>query len=691
MFLRKEIEVGGRTLSMETGEIARQADGAVLLRYGDTMVLVTAVMAQDTRDSGFLPLSVEYFEKSYAAGKIPGGYFKREGRPTETEILNARIIDRPIRPLFNSAIRNDIQVVAQVLSTDKENDPACLGVLGASTALMISDMPFDGPVASLKIGMIDGQFVANPLVSQLEESDLDLVVAVGREGVVMVEGALQFVSEDTLVDALMFAQEQAQPLLDLQEEMARELGVTKRELTLPEDKPALLKAVEKKAAKGIKAAFAVREKKSRYKALHDVAATLKDQLAEDFPEDLGRVGEYFDKVKKHIARQQLAKTGLRIDGRKTTDVRPITTRIGVLPRAHGSALFTRGETQALVVVTLGTSQDEQRIDSLMGEYSKRYLLHYNFPPYSVGETKPMRGPSRRDIGHGHLAERGTRLVLPEKDDFPYTIRSVSEVMESNGSSSMATVCGTSMALMDAGVPVKHAVAGVAMGLIKEGEKFFVLSDILGDEDHMGDMDFKVIGRRDGISAVQMDIKVTGLTREILVQALQQAKEARNHILDKMEETIKEPKTELSPFAPVFTKLHINPSRIKDLIGPGGKNIRAIIEATGVSIDVENDGTVLVAAADNEAARRAIAMIDNHTAEAEVGKTYVGKVVKITDFGAFVEILPGVEGLCHISELADRRVNRVEDVLSEGDEVYVKCIAIDRSGKVKVSRKDALKR
>ncbi len=691
MYVKKTMEVGGRTLVLETGEVARQADGAVLVTYGETMMLVTAVMGQDAREFNFLPLTVEYNEKTYAAGRIPGGYFKREGRPTENEILNGRIIDRPIRPLFDSHIRGELQLACTVLSMDRENDPACLGILGASAALMVSDIPFAGPVASIKVGRVGGHFVANPTISQLEESELDLMVAVGREGVVMVEGSANFVAEDVVVDALMFAKEQAQPLLDVQEEMARELNVTKRDLCLPELDEAVLARVREVASGRIVEGFAIREKKARSNGLYALGKAVETELAGEFPEKTGDIGECFSKVKKSIARNQLRETHRRIDGRSTTEVRPITIRLGVLPRAHGSVLFTRGETQALVSITLGTGQDEQRIETLVGSVSKRFMLHYNFPPFSVGEAKPMRGPSRRDIGHGHLAERGVRLILPPKEEFPYTLRSVSEVLESNGSSSMATVCGTSLAMMDAGVPVTQPVAGVAMGLIKEGEDVFILSDILGDEDHMGDMDFKVVGGREGISAVQMDIKVTGLTREILQDALKQARESRIHVLNEMAKAIAEPRSRLSPYAPVYTRLHISPSRIKDLIGPGGKHIRAITEATGVSIEVSNDGTVLVASSDGESTRRAVEMIEGHTAEAEVGRTYLGKVVKIADFGAFIEILPGVEGLCHISELSDRRVERVEDVLQEGDEVYVKCIGIDARGKVKVSRRDALKR
>jgi len=692
MYLKKEIELGGRTLTIETGELAKQADGSVVIRYGDTMVLATATMSQSKRPLSFLPLFCDFIAKSYSAGKIPGGFFKREGRPTEYEVLNSRMIDRPIRPLIPSGCRNDLQVIAMVLSMDIENDPANLGLLGASAALSISDIPWDGPVASLTVGRIDGEFVVNPLVSQEEELDLQLVVAVGREGIVMVEGEADFLGEDVLLDALMFAEEQARPLLDLQEEMAKELKVVKREIDLPEELPELEKAITKAVAAPLKKALAIKVKKDRYAEISRVKTELKEGLAEEYADEGEAIGRYFDAAKKNIARTKLLKTGKRIDGRGEADIREISGRTGLLPRTHGSALFTRGETQALVTATLGTGRDEQRIDSLQGEYFKQFLLHYNFPPFCVGEVKPLRGASRRDIGHGNLAERGCRGILPMHDDFPYTIRIVSEVLESNGSSSMATVCGASMALMDAGVPITSAVAGVAMGLIKEKDKVFVLSDILGDEDHMGDMDFKIIGNSDGVSAVQMDIKIDGLNREILDRALTQARDSRLHILGKMAEAIDAPREELSNFAPRITTIHINKEKIGALIGPGGKNIRGIIDETGASIDVDDDGKVNVGATDGESLQRALELIEGFTAEAELGKNYMGRVVKITDFGAFIEILPGLEGLCHISELADRRVRRVEDVLTEGDEVLVKVINIDgKSGKVKLSRREAMKR
>jgi len=692
MYLKKTIELGGRELVIETGEVAKQADGSVIIRYGETVLLVTAVMARKRTHLPFLPLFVDYSEKTYSAGKIPGGYFKREGRLTEKEILGCRMIDRPIRPLFPDGCRNELQVISMALSIDKENPGEALGLIGASTALTISDIPWNGPVAAVKVGRIDGDLVVNPTISQLEDSDLDLTVAVGREGIVMVEGECDFVPEEVLVEALLFAQEQAAPLLDLQEEMAKELGVTKREIELPERDEDLAKLVSKKSVAGMKKALAVRNKLDRYAALRELENTVKEGLAEEYPEREGEISGYFGECKKKTARTTLLKTEKRIDGRSETDIREISGKVSYLPRTHGSALFTRGETQALVLATLGSASDEQRIDSLLGDVRKKFLLHYNFPPFCVGEVKPMRGPSRRDIGHGTLAERGLIRSLPDHDDFPYTIRIVSEVTESNGSSSMATVCGGSMALMDAGVPVKCPVAGIAMGLIKEGDRYFVLSDILGDEDHMGDMDFKVVGNSEGVSAVQMDIKISGLTREVLEKALGQAREARLHVLGEMAKTIAEPKEELSQWAPTITMVQINPQKIGALIGPGGKNIRGIVEETGADINVDDEGRVSIAAVDQEAGARAIEMVKSYTAEAEVGKNYVGKVVRVVDFGAFIQILPGIDGLCHISELSDRRVNRVEDILNEGDEVLVKVINVDpKNGKVKLSRREALKR
>ena len=692
MYLKKTIELGGRELTIETGEVAKQADGSVIIRYGETVLLVSAMMSRKRTHLPFLPLFVDYSEKTYSAGKIPGGYFKREGRLTEKEILGCRMIDRPIRPLFPDGCRNELQIVSMALSIDKENPGEALGLIGASTALTISDIPWAGPVAAVKVGRIDGDLVLNPTLSQLEESEIDLTVAVGRNGIVMVEGECDFVAEEVLVEALLFAEEQAVPLLDLQEEMAKELGVTKREIELPEHDDKLAKLVEKKATKEIKKALAIRGKLDRYAALREYEAAIQEEFAEEYPERAGEISGYFDDCKKKTARTALLKTGKRIDGRSEADIREISGKVSYLPRTHGSALFTRGETQALVLATLGSASDEQRIDSLLGDVRKKFMLHYNFPSFCVGEMKPMRGPSRRDIGHGTLGERGLIRSLPDHEDFPYTIRIVSEVTESNGSSSMATVCGGSMALMDAGVPVKCAVAGIAMGLIKEGDRYFVLSDILGDEDHMGDMDFKVVGNSEGVSAVQMDIKISGLTREVLEKALSQAREGRLHVLGEMAKTIAEPRAELSQWAPTITMVQINPLKIGALIGPGGKNIRAIVEETGADINVDDQGRVSIAAVDQDAGARAIELVKRCTAEAEIGKNYMGKVVRVVDFGAFIEILPGIDGLCHISELSDRRVNRVEDVLNEGDEVLVKVINVDaKNGKVKLSRREALTR
>ena len=686
----KKIEIGASTLSIETGRLARQADGAVMVRYGDTQVLVTAVMSDGIRDMGFLPLSVDYREKTYSAGKIPGGFFKREGRPTEIEILSARQIDRPIRPLFEGHIRQEIQIMVQVFSLDKENDPSPLGVIGASAALMISDIPWDGPVAAIKVGKIDGELVANPTNTQLLESELDMTVVVGADGIVMVEGEADFMGDADMVEALMFAATEAQPILDAQNEMAKKLGKTKRVVPAPEVDEKLVKLVEKKGKKALLKALKVKVKKERGKALSAAKAEMLEALGEDYADRKDEAKRYWSKLQKATARGLLFDKGQRIDGRATTDVRPIHGEIGVLARAHGSAVFTRGETQVLSAITLGTAQDEQRIDALAGEYHKHFMLHYNFPPFSVGEARMPRGPSRRDIGHGNLAERGTQKILPDHEAFPYTIRVVAEVLESNGSSSMATVCATNMALMEGGVPVKGMVAGIAMGLMQEGDKIEVLTDILGDEDHMGDMDFKVIGSETGITAIQMDIKISGLSKEILSKALAQATDARTHILGEMRKTISEARPEVNEYAPRIITLQINPDKIRDLIGPGGKHIRGIIQETGAQIDVTDDGTVRVAAVGEESKNEALRQIESYTAEAEIGKIYDGRVAKVTDFGAFVTIMPGTDGLCHISEMADHRVERVEDIMKEGDTVKVKVLEVDgRTGKIRLSHKAAL--
>ncbi len=691
MMVRESVVVGGRTLSIETGRIAKQASGAALVQYGKTVVLVTATADRNARPGSedFLPLTVDYREKTYSAGKIPGGYFKREGRPSTLETLVDRLIDRPIRPLFAAGWRYETQVIALVLSMDQENDPSLCGMIGASAALMLSDIPWQGPLAAVRVGRINGQFVINPTYPQQDESDLDLVMSVGKSGIVMVEAGAKTVPEDVLVDGLMFGQTEAQAILELQERVAAAAGKTKRVHKAPETDAKFADHVADLARAPLTEALNTKAKLDRYAAVDEVRQRVLDELGEGYADRTGEAKAAFEELKKEIIRSQILDKTKRLDGRGLKDIRPITCEVGVLPTTHGSALFTRGETQVLVTLTLGTSQDVQHLEQLTGDVTKRFLLHYNFPPFCVGEVRRMSGPSRRDIGHGALAERGVKEVLPNLEAFPYTLRLVSEVMESNGSSSMATVCGSSLALMDGGVPIRSAVAGIAMGLVKKGRKVRILSDIMGDEDHYGDMDFKVVGNRDGITALQMDIKCDGLSRDILMKALEQAREARFHVLDQMALAIDAPRPELSPYSPRIETLRINPDRIRDLIGPGGKNIRSIIEQTNVTIDVMDEGLVTVAAVDEQAMRDAIALVRRCTEEAEVGRVYLGRVVKVTDFGAFVQILPGTEGLCHISELADRRVNRVEDVVRENDEVLVKVIGIDRQGKIKLSRREAL--
>ena len=691
--IRETIDWFGKPLTIETGRLAKQAHGAALVQLGDTCVLVT-VVASDTLKEGqdFLPLTVEYLERTYSAGKIPGGYFKREGRPTENEILTSRLMDRPIRPLFPKTFKYETQVIALVLSADKENDPAVPAMIGASAALTFSNIPFNGPIAGIRIGRLAGQFKVNPSYGEREHGDLDLVVAAGPEGLVMVEGGARFIPEKVLVDALLFAEKAAQPVIALQRAMASRMDIKKRDVPEPPKDEALLAAVREIAWQPLCDALAIREKAARRAATEAVVASTQAALADRFPGREGEICEVITALEAERLRRLVLEEGRRIDGRGLTEIRPISCEVGLLPRTHGSALFTRGETQVMVSVTLGTSEDEQKLDLLRGDFSRSFMLHYNFPPFSVGEIKRIAGPSRRDIGHGHLAERGVSAVLPTKeaDGFPYTIRIVSEVLESNGSSSMATVCGSSMALMDAGVPTKAHVGGIAMGLIKEGDRFAVLTDILGDEDHLGDMDFKVVGTTEGITSVQMDIKCSGLNEAILTKALEQAREARLTVISKLTEAIPAPRPNLSPYAPRIVTLKINVDRIRDLIGPGGKNIRGICSSTGAEVNVEDDGTVTVAASDQAAMERAIAMVRELTDEAEVGRTYLGQVVKVTEFGAFVKILPNVEGLVHISELSDRRVKRVEDVVQEGDEVLVKVISIDsKSGKIRLSRREAM--
>ena len=690
MIKKVELDFHGRPLSIEVGKVAKQADGAALVRYGETVVLVTAVAAQELKtDTDFFPLTVDYQEKTFAAGKIPGGFFKREGRPSEKEILTCRLIDRSIRPLFSEGLRCETQVIATVLSADRENDPDVVAMLGASVALQVSDIPFNGPLAGVRIGRINGRWVINPTQSQLLESDMDIFLSGSRDAIVMVEGGAKMVPEDEILEALFTGHEAIQPLLQIQEEIRRKIGKPKRQVPLAELDPAIVRQVEQLALSKLQQAIEIPEKLERYKQIGEIKGEVVAKMLAEFPQKEKDIKGAFDELKRNCFRGLIIQRERRIDGRGLKDIRPITCEVEILPRTHGSALFTRGETQALVVTTLGTASDEQKIDALIGEHYKKFMLHYNFPPFSVGEVKFLRGPSRREIGHGNLAERALLPVLPPEESFPYTIRIVSEVLESNGSTSMATVCGGSLSLMDAGVPVSAPVAGIAMGLIKEGEHVRVLSDILGDEDHLGDMDFKVAGTPNGVTSLQMDIKISGVNRDIMRQALYQAREGRLHILGIMTETMGSHRASVSGHAPRITTLKVRPEKIREIIGPGGKVIRGIIEATGVKMDVEDDGTVTIASIDEAASRRAIEMVQKIAAEAEVGKIYKGTVRKIVDFGAFVEIFPGTDGLIHISQLAPERVRRVSDILKEGDEVMVKVLEIDRQGKIRLSRKEAL--
>ncbi len=689
----------GREISLKTNYVAGQADGSVLVQYGDTVVLTTVVSLKSTREGvDFLPLTVDYQEMTFAAGKIPGGFFKREGRPNEREILISRLIDRSIRPLFPKGYHHETQLMATVLSVDGENDPDIAGMLGASIALEISDIPFKGPVAGVRVARIGGEFVCNPSNKAMADSDVDLFF-VGRKilrqdggydvNLVMLEGGAKEVDEDTVIGAIKVGLDAIKPVIDLQDEVRRAVGKAKREIEISELDGELKQKIIDMAIPGIKDAYATPVKHDRYAKLDKTKETVLQAFAVQDGADPQKIGEVLEGVQRSTLRDMIMNENRRIDGRSNKDIRPITCDIGLLPRTHGSGLFTRGETQAMAVLTLGTSSDEQRMDYISGEEMRSFLLHYSFPAYSVGEVKGLRGPGRREIGHGALARRALLPVLPSHEEFPYTIRIVSEILSSNGSSSMATVCGGCLALMDGGVPIKDIVAGIAMGLLKEGEKVTVLSDILGDEDHAGDMDFKICGTKKGITAMQMDIKIDRVTEEILRQALLQAREGRLHILGKIRETISAPKQELSIYAPRITTMKVKVDRIRDVIGTGGKNIRQIVSETGVNIDVQDDGTVTIASNDAEAAARAIAMVKWLTEEAEVGKIYVGTVKRVVDFGAFVEIIPGTEGLVHISQLAKERVNKVTDILSEGDKVAVKVIEIDKQGKIRLSRKEAL--
>ncbi|GAA4253768.1 polyribonucleotide nucleotidyltransferase [Azospirillum formosense] len=683
---RKEIEWGGRKLTFETGKIARQADGAVLVTYGETTVLCTVVGAKSPKPGvDFFPLTVNYQEKSFAAGKIPGGFFKREGRPTEKETLVSRLIDRPIRPLFADGFRNETQVICTVLSHDLENDPDIVAMVGTSAALTISGIPFLGPIGAARVGYVDGQYVLNPTMDAVGGSALDLVVAGTQDGVLMVESEAKELSEEVMLGAVMFGHSGFQPVIDAIIDLAEQCA--KEPWDLPEpayDRAALKAKLRATVGADVEAAYTETVKQVRYEKIGAAKAKALESLAESF--ETQAIATEFKELEADILRGAVLKTGRRIDGRDTKTVRPIVSEVGVLPRAHGSALFTRGETQALVVTTLGTSQDEQIIDALQGEYREHFMLHYNFPPYSVGEAGRMGSPGRREIGHGKLAWRAIHPLLPKKEDFPYTLRVVSEVTESNGSSSMATVCGTSLSLMDAGAPLARPVAGIAMGLIKEDDGFAVLSDILGDEDHLGDMDFKVAGTDAGITALQMDIKITSITEEIMKIALGQAKDGRLHILGEMAQALTGAREAVNENAPRITVINIPKEKIRDVIGSGGKVIREIVEQTGAKIDIEDDGTVKVAAVDTKAAQAAIDWIKGIVAEPEMNVIYTGKVVKVVDFGAFVNFLGSRDGLVHISELAQQRVGKVSDVVSQGDSVKVKVIGFDDRGKVKLSMK-----
>ncbi len=694
MYLKKSVKVGGSDLSIETGKMAKQADGSVVIRYGDTMLLCTAVSLRDKKDVDFLPLTVEYQEKLYSAGRIPGSYFKREGRLTEKETLSSRLVDRSCRPLFPEGYAYETQVICSVISADAQNEGDIHGITAASTALTLSDIPFNGPIAGIRVGRVDGQLVANPTAKQREASDLDLILACSREAIVMVEGGAEEVSEADMIAALEFGKQAAQPVIELQLAMRAELGVKTREYDkLAAHDEVLKKRVRELTWDGVKQGYTIAEKHGRYDFLSKnrkaAQVKLKEELGDKYtPKVESAIKAIYEDLKYEHMRD-ITVNGGRIGARPHDVVRAITCEVGLLPRVHGSALFTRGETQAMVVTTLGTADDEQRLELLSGQSFKKFMLHYNFPPFSVNEAKPLRGPGRREIGHGALAERALRNMLPKSEQFPYTVRIVSDILESNGSSSMASVCGGTLALMDAGVPIREPVAGIAMGLVKEGDKIAILSDILGDEDHLGDMDFKVCGTKKGITSIQMDIKITGLTTEIMKRALEQARQGRIHILGEMLKALEAPRKEISQYAPRITTLMIRPEFIKNVIGPGGKVIKDIIARTGCSINIEDSGKVDIASADGDAVKAAIAMIQALTREAEVGKIYLGTVRKIAEFGAFVEIFPGTDGLIHISELSDKRVKAVSDVLKEGEEVMVKVISIDKTGKIRLSRKEAL--
>ncbi len=683
-------EIGGKTLSIQSGKLAKQASGSALVQYGETIVLVSAVSAREERPVDFLPLTVEYQEKIYAAGRIPGNYFRREiGRPSEKETLTARLIDRPIRPLFPKGYRYETQVIATVLSMDQENDPDVLAMIGASAALGNSDIPFTGPIASVRVGRIDGELQINPPLCDCDNCDINIIVAGSRTGIVMVEGGGNIVSEADMLEAIFFGHQAMQPIIDMQTAMQAECGQAKREFVPPEKDEELAALIATKAADRLREAALVPTKVERNSALRAVKQAVFEALGDDLAERRGEIFEILSDLQKKICRKIILEEGRRLDGRRFDEVRPINCEVGLLPRPHGSALFTRGETQVLGVLTLGSGQDEQRVETLSGEEFRPFMLHYNFPPFSVGEVRRIGGPSRRDIGHGGLSTRALERILPDKEDFDYTIRLVSEVLESNGSSSMGTVCSGTMALMDGGVPIKAPVAGIAMGLVKEGDKVVILSDILGDEDHTGDMDFKVAGTAEGVTALQMDIKILELSRDIMENALEQARHGRLHILEKMRTAIATPRDKISPYAPAILTMEVHPDKIREIIGPGGKTIRAIQTETNTRIEIDDAGIVKIAAVSKEDGDAAIKMVEEITQEPEVGKIYEGTVVKVMDFGAFVQILPGTDGLCHISQLATHRVNNVSDIVKEGDKLRVKVLEINRDGKIRLSHKAIL--
>ena len=691
----RSIRIGDKEMKFSIGHYAKQAHGAVMISFGDSKVLCTVCASKEPRPGiDFLPLTCDYIEKTFAAGKIPGGFYKREGRPRDHETLFSRIIDRSIRPLFPETWRNDTQVIATVMSYDPDHPTDVCSLIGASMALSISNIPFGGPIAAVRVGRFNGDFVLNPSSEVRSQSDLDLFVACSETAIVMVEGGGDEVPENVVIDALLYAHQSCQPLIQLQKELMASIGQAKRPVAAVSIDPETEKRITELATPLLKEAVVVRDKAARYDAIDQA----KHKVLEQFKHEAGEAAyltrekdakAVFSDLKWLIVRKMIVETQKRIDGRGPTDIRPISCEVGILARVHGSAMFQRGETQGIVTATLGTSQDEQKMDTLEGFSFKRFLLHYNFPPYSVGETKPLRSPGRREVGHGALAERAVERLIPSQEAFPYTIRIVSEITESNGSSSMASVCGATLSMMDAGVPLKAMAAGIAMGLIEQDGKIAVLSDILGDEDHLGDMDFKVCGTEKGVTAVQMDIKLAGVSRQTLEQALEQARAGRLHILNEMKKTIQTPRGEISKWAPRITKIKIKTERIKDVIGPGGKVIKDLVAKTGVAIEVGDDGTISLASSNSEMVEKAIKMIKDITREPEIGKIYLGNVRKITEFGAFVEIFPGTDGLVHISDLSDKRVNRVEDIVREGDEVLVKVTNIDRMGKIRLSRKEAI--